>query len=56
MLHSQQGGMAMIEKETRTTLRLPPDLKDKLTKEAKAENRSLHNLIITILQNHAKDK
>lgn len=35
--------------ETRTTLRIPDDLKKKLSGEAKKQNRSIHNLIITIL-------
>lgn len=35
--------------ETRTTLRIPADLKKKLSDEAKKQNRSIHNLIITIL-------
>lgn len=36
--------------ETRTTLRIPNDLKEELRKEATKENRSIHNLIITILK------
>lgn len=36
-------------KETRTTLRIPDDLKQLLVEEAKKQNRSVHNLIITIL-------
>lgn len=35
--------------ETRTTLRIPDDLKKQLSDEAKKQNRSIHNLIITIL-------
>lgn len=35
--------------ETRTTLRIPADLKQQLVDEAKNQNRSVHNLIITIL-------
>lgn len=35
--------------ETRTTLRIPNELKEKLAEEAKRQNRSIHNLIITIL-------
>ena len=37
-------------KETRTTLRIPDDLKRLLIEEAKKQNRSVHNLIITILR------
>lgn len=36
-------------RETRTTLRIPEDLKQLLVEEAKKQNRSTHNLIITIL-------
>lgn len=36
--------------ETRTTLRIPDDLKQLLVEEAKKQNRSIHNLIITILR------
>lgn len=42
--------------ETRMTLRLPNDLKQQLVKEAEEDNRSLHNLIITILREHCRDK
>lgn len=38
--------------ETRTTLRLPDDLKQKLVDEARSQNRSVHNLIITILRDY----
>lgn len=38
--------------ETRTTLRIPDDLKKKLVEEAEKQNRSVHNLIITILRNY----
>lgn len=38
--------------DTRTTLRLPDDLKAMLKTEAKKQNRSLHNLIITILREY----
>lgn len=41
-----------MEKETRTTLRIPDDLKEKLRKEAEKQNRSVHNLIITILREY----
>lgn len=40
----------MIGKDkTRILLTLPLDLKDKMTKEAEAENRSLNNYILTML-------
>lgn len=38
--------------ETRTTLRIPDDLKKLLSDEAKKQNRSIHNLIITILRDY----
>lgn len=38
--------------ETRTTLRIPDDLKQMLVEEAKKQNRSIHNLIITILRDY----
>lgn len=41
-----------MEKETRTTLRIPDDLKEKLRVEAEKQNRSVHNLIITILREY----
>lgn len=42
--------------EPRTTLRLPDELKQKLTDEAKKQNRSIHNLIITILRDYFSNK
>lgn len=44
----------MENETTRMTLRLPNEIKAQLEQEAKADNRSLHNLIITILQNHTE--
>lgn len=41
-----------MSEDTRTTLRLPAELKEKLMEEAKKQNRSVRNLIITILQNY----
>lgn len=38
-----------MSNDTRTTLRLPDELKEKLQKEAEAQHRSLHNLILSIL-------
>lgn len=37
------------DKNTRTLITLPKDLKEKLETMAKKENRSLNNLILTIL-------
>lgn len=45
-----------MEKETRTTLRIPDDLKEKLHEEAEKQNRSIHNLIITILRDYFNKK
>ena len=45
-----------MAEETRTTLRIPNDLKEKMTEEAKKQNRSLHNLIITILTQYFDKK
>lgn len=42
--------------ETRTTLRLPDDLKRLLVEEAEKQNRSIHNLIITILLDYFAKK
>lgn len=42
--------------EPRTTLRLPDELKQKLADEAKKQNRSIHNLIITILRDYFSNK
>ena len=38
--------------ETRMTLRLPNDLKQLISVEAEKQNRSIHNLIITILRKY----
>ena len=37
------------DKNTRVLITLPKDLKEQLEKRAKLENRSLNNLILTIL-------
>ena len=41
-----------MNNETRTTLRIPDDLKKLLEAEARRQNRSIHNLIITILRDY----
>jgi predicted CopG family antitoxin len=43
-------------KNTRTNITIPKDLKSKLEKLAKEDNRSFNNLIITILENYANKK
>lgn len=45
-----------MSEDTRTTLRLPAELKEKLVEEAKNQNRSVHNLIITILQDYFRKR
>lgn len=45
-----------MAEDTRTTLRIPADLKEKLIKKAKEDNRSVHNLIITILSEYFREK
>lgn len=41
-----------MNNETRMTLRLPNDLKEQLSREAANQNRSIHNMIITILRKY----
>lgn len=41
-----------MENETRLTLRIPGKLKKLLLEESEKQNRSLNNLIITILLNY----
>ena len=49
--------MAEIAKgKTRMMLTISEDMKATLTEQAKSENRSLNNLIITILMNYLADK
>lgn len=44
------------DKNTRTILTIPKDLKEQLTKLAKEDNRSFNNLVITILTNYINNK
>ncbi len=46
----------IAEHNTRCNLVLPKELKAKLTELAKEDNRSLNNLIVTILTQYASDK
>jgi predicted HicB family RNase H-like nuclease len=46
--------MAISKDKTRTMLTLSKELKRQLEKEAAAENRSLNNYIVTILENRPK--
>ncbi|EDS76597.1 hypothetical protein [Clostridium botulinum] len=43
------------DKNTRTLITIPKDLKQKLENIAKSDNRSFNNLVITILKNYAGD-
>lgn len=44
------------EDKTRVILTVPKDLKEVLTEIAKEENRSLTNLIVTILKDYVKGR
>ncbi len=44
--------MAISDKNTRTLITLPKELKLKLEEIAKEENRSFNNLVLTILLKH----
>ena len=44
------------EDKTRIILTVPKDLKEVLTEIAKEENRSLTNLIVTILKDYVKSR
>lgn len=47
--------MSISDKNTRTNITIPKDLKTKLEEKAKEENRSFNNLVITILNKYIKD-
>lgn len=47
-------GGTISSKNTRTMLTMPKDLKAILEEMAKKQNRSLNNLIITILKEHSE--
>ena len=44
----------MMNDETKTTLRIPNDLKEKLKAESDRQHRSLHNLIISVLYDYSE--
>jgi len=46
--------MTINIKNTRTNITIPKELKIKLEEIAKEQNRSLNNLIVTILSNYTK--
>lgn len=41
-----------MAQENRTSIKLPDDVREKLKEEAEKQNRSLANLIITILKDY----
>lgn len=47
--------LSISDNNTRTLITIPKDLKQKLEAKAKEQNRSLNNLIITILKNYLKE-
>lgn len=42
--------MSISDKNTRTLITIPKELKSKLEELAKEDNRSFNNLVVTILQ------
>lgn len=46
--------MTISADNTRTNITIPKELKKQLEKLAKEQNRSLNNLIVTILENSTK--
>lgn len=46
----------IIEDKTRVIVTLPKELKETLSEIAKEENRSLTNLIVTILKDYVKSR
>lgn len=46
--------MTISNKNTRTTITIPKDLKEKLENIAKEQNRSFNTLVVTILKNSFK--
>lgn len=47
--------MSISKENTRTTITIPIKLKKDLEKEAKEQNRSFNNLVITVLNNYLKN-
>lgn len=47
--------MSISDKNTRTNITIPKELKAKLEDIAKKENRSFNNLVITVLSKFAED-
>ncbi|MGM9532195.1 hypothetical protein [Intestinibacter sp.] len=48
--------MAISEDKTRTNITIEKTLKKQLEEEAKKQNRSFNNLVITILKEYIKNK
>ena len=48
--------MAISEDKTRTNITIENTLKKQLEEEAKKQNRSFNNLVITILKKYIEDK
>ncbi len=48
--------MAISEDKTRTNITIEKTLKKQLEEEAKKQNRSFNNLVITILKKYIEDK
>ena len=48
--------MAISDKNTRTNITFPKELKSKLEEIAKSQNRSFNNLVITILKEYSEKK
>ncbi|GIN10236.1 hypothetical protein J26TS2_01030 [Shouchella clausii] len=48
--------MAVGPDKVRTNITFDRELKDKLTKMAKEDNRSMNNLVIKILQDYVRDR
>ena len=46
--------MSVGSDKSRTTVNFPVGLKEQLTQIAKQENRTLNNLIVTILQDYVR--
>lgn len=46
--------MTVSDKNTRTNITFSKELKKRLEKLAKQENRSFNNMVITILENYVK--
>lgn len=48
--------MSVAKENVRISITIPKELRDKLQEIAKADNRTLSNYIVTVMQEHLKDK